>query len=66
MSDYVDLPLARHGHLALLPRILGLASTLSAYDATYAALAEALDADLMTADDRMARALSAHTELRLV
>jgi len=66
ISDYVDLPLARHGHLALLPRVLDLAPNLSAYDATYAALAEALSADLVTADERLGRALRAHTEVRLV
>lgn len=40
----------------LLGRIWELRGNMSAYDATYVALAEALDADLVTADGRLARA----------
>lgn len=56
LQDYLDLPLTRHGHTHLLPRILNLYPTLSAYDATYVALAEGLGATLVTADQRLARA----------
>lgn len=50
------LPLLRHGHQALLPRCLGLKHVLSPYDATYVALAEYLEAPLLTGDLRLARA----------
>lgn len=65
LRDYRDLPLIRHGHLGLLPRILELAANFSAYDAAYVALAERLEAELLTADDRLERAVRTHTDLRL-
>lgn len=63
LEDYRDLPLVRHGHLPLLGRALALRENLSAYDAVYVALAEGLDGSLLTADERLARAAEAHTEL---
>jgi predicted nucleic acid-binding protein len=64
LHDYVDLPLVRHGHQSLLERILGLRANFSAYDATYVALAELLSADLLTADEKLAHAVAAHTNIR--
>ena len=52
LADLVDLPLQRAPHVALLPRIWELRGNLSAYDASYVALAERLDATLLTADVR--------------
>ncbi len=48
------LDLERHGHEALLPRVWDLRENLTAYDAVYVALAEALDAPLLTRDQRLA------------
>jgi predicted nucleic acid-binding protein len=67
LADYIDLPLARHGHLALLGRMLALRSTFSACDASYVALAEGLDAVLLTADRRIGdslRAMGSSLEIR--
>ena len=50
------LPLCRWPHDRLLGRALALRDQLSAYDATYVALAERLGATLLTRDARMARA----------
>ena len=61
--DYLDLPLTQHGHAALMGRMLQLRANFSAYDATYVALAERLDAELLTADDTLVRAVRAHTAL---
>lgn len=52
----------------LLPRIWQLRDNLSAYDATNVALAEALDATLVTADSRLARVIvdTAYCQVELV
>lgn len=65
LADYRDLPLTRHGHLALLDRILELRANFSAYDAAYVALAERLGAPLVTTDAALARAVRRHLDLEL-
>ena len=52
----MQAPIQRYGHLALLERIWRLAANLTAYDASYVALAELLGADLLTIDKRLATA----------
>jgi predicted nucleic acid-binding protein len=49
------LPVTRHPGRILLPRIWALRENLTAYDAAYIALAEALSAPLLTCDGRLAR-----------
>lgn len=61
--DLEALPVARHGHANLLPRILDLRERLTAYDATYVALAEALDATLWTCDSGLAQTASSYVEV---
>ena len=56
MDDLADLALERYSHRVLLPRAWQLRSNLTAYDAAYVALAELLEAPLITADARLARA----------
>lgn len=56
LEDLADLPLDRYPHDVLLPRIWELRANLTAYDAAYVALAEALDAALLTCDGRLAAA----------
>lgn len=60
-----DMPLVRHPHAPLIPRIWELRDSVSAYDAAYIALAESLDARLITRDARLARTTghTAHVEL---
>jgi len=55
-GDLRALALTRYGHLGLLDRAWALRENLSAYDAVYVALSEALDVPLVTADARLARA----------
>lgn len=56
MTDLGRLPIDRHDHTGLRGRIWELRKNLSAYDAAYVALAESLDAPLVTVDARLARA----------
>ena len=66
LASYADLPLERGDHGPLLFRVLALRENFSAFDAVYVALAESRDAALVTADDRLARAVRAHLSLELV
>jgi predicted nucleic acid-binding protein len=56
LGDLRDLNLTRHAHEPLLERVWELRNNLSAYDAVYLALAETLDASLLTCDRRLAHA----------
>jgi predicted nucleic acid-binding protein len=60
LDDYLDLPIERHGHIALVPRLLELRANFSAYDATYVALVESMSGALITEDRRFARAVREH------
>jgi predicted nucleic acid-binding protein len=55
VEDLRSLDLERHGHEPLLERVWALRDNLSAYDAVYVALAEALECTLLTCDRRLAR-----------
>jgi predicted nucleic acid-binding protein len=56
IADLRALDLQRHAHEPLLDRVWQLRQHVSAYDAVYVALAEALDAVLVTCDGRLSRA----------
>ena len=66
LADLADFPLRRYPHDFLLPRIWDLRNNLSAYDAAYVALAEALDAVLLTRDKRLARPAGHYAQIELV
>jgi len=57
------LPLRRVPHLPLLARAWELRDNLSAYDASYVALAEALRTVLVTADGRIKRASGVNCQI---
>ena len=56
LADLAALPLRRAAHRPLLARCWELRDNLTVYDASYVALAEALDVTLLTGDGRLARA----------
>jgi predicted nucleic acid-binding protein len=66
LNDLADFPLRRYPHDFLLPRVWDLRHNLTAYDAIYVALAEALDATLLTRDRRLAAASGHHARVELV
>jgi predicted nucleic acid-binding protein len=63
--DFAELALVRYPHEPLSDRIWELRHNLTAYDATFVALAEALAVPLVTCDARLASAPGhrAHVEL---
>lgn len=66
LIDLADFPLQRYPHDFLLARIWDLRENLTAYDATYVALAEALEAILLTCDRRLASAPGARARVELI
>jgi predicted nucleic acid-binding protein len=66
LTDLADLPLRRYPHDFLLPRIWDLRNNLTAYDATYVALAEVLGAPLLTRDRRLASATGHGAQIELI
>lgn len=54
--DLVNLPITRYPHFVFLPRVWQLRHNLTAYDALYIALAERLNATLVTRDGRLSAA----------
>lgn len=55
VDDLVDLPVSRYDVTPFLRRSWELREQVSAYDAPYVVLAEALGATLITRDERLAR-----------
>ena len=66
LNDLNDFPLDRYPHDLFLPRVWELRHNLTAYDAVYVALAEALDAPLLTCDRRLAAASGHRARIELV
>jgi len=56
LSRLTAMRITRYPHASLIERIWELRHNLTAYDATYIALAETLEAPLVTTDARLARA----------
>lgn len=61
-----DLQIRYHSHGVMLNRVWELKDNLSAYDATYVALAERLRVPLLTADVRLARAPGSRCAVHLI
>ncbi|HEX6460132.1 MAG TPA: type II toxin-antitoxin system VapC family toxin [Thermoleophilaceae bacterium] len=65
LGDLAVLPLRRVPHQPLLHRVWELRDDLTAYDATYVALAEALETSLLTADEALSRSAGPQCEILL-
>jgi len=66
IDDLVALPLARFPPGALMTRAFELRANVTAYDAAYIALAEALDCTLLPGDARLARSPSTRFHIELM
>jgi predicted nucleic acid-binding protein len=66
LTDLADLPVQRYSHHFLLPRVWELRNNLTVYDAVYVALAEALNAPLLTRDRRLAAAADRYALVELI
>lgn len=66
LDDLADFQLRRYPHEWLLPRVWQLRNNLTAYDAVYVALAEALDAPLITRDQRLVAAPGHRAKVEVV
>jgi len=56
LSDFSNLAIERHDYRDLIWRVWKLRDALTVYDGVYLALAEALDAPLLTCDGKLSRA----------
>jgi predicted nucleic acid-binding protein len=63
VEDFRFLSVRRYPHVPLLERVWELRETVTASDAAFVALAEALDAPLVTTDLRLARAPGLRAQL---
>ncbi|MBA3865582.1 MAG: type II toxin-antitoxin system VapC family toxin [Solirubrobacterales bacterium] len=66
LGDLAVLPLRRVPHLPLLSRVWELRDNLTAFDAAYIALAEALDVLLLTADGPLAGATGVRCQVEVL
>ena len=62
----VAFPMERYSHEPLMRRVWELRDNLTAYDAAYVALAEALRAPLLTCDSKLAAAPGTKARIELV
>jgi predicted nucleic acid-binding protein len=66
LLDYADLFIERASHQPLLGRIWQLRESMTAYDGAYVALAEALDAPVVTCDEKLARSHGHRASIELI
>jgi len=66
LADLALMPFKRVSHVLLLSRIWDLRENLTPYDASYVAVAEIMEATLITADARLARAPGIRCEVQVL
>jgi predicted nucleic acid-binding protein len=66
LEDLAGLVIVRHVHGILLMRIWQLREAVSAYDGAYLAVAEALNAPLLTCDGKLARSHGHRVQVEVV
>lgn len=66
VNDLAQFEASRYSSRMLIPRAMQLRENLSLYDATYVALAEALECVLLTRDRRIAAAPGIHCAVQVI
>jgi predicted nucleic acid-binding protein len=66
IADLTALDLHRHAHLDLVGRAWKLRENITAYDGMYVALAEALDAPIVTCDGPLANAPGHRADIEVI
>jgi predicted nucleic acid-binding protein len=66
LDDHAALHIKRADHEDMLERLWELRESVTAYDATYVALAEALDAPLITCDSKLTRSHGHRATVELI
>ncbi len=66
IADLADFDLHRHSHVDLLTRAWKLRENVTAYDAVYIALGEALDAPIVTCDTALANAPGQRAHIEVI
>lgn len=66
LEDLASARIARYPHYHLLPRIWQLRHNLTAYDAAYVALAERLNATLITRDRKLSNASGHQARIEVI
>jgi predicted nucleic acid-binding protein len=66
IDDLEDLTIDRYPTLRFMRRAYGLRNNVTAYDAVYVALAETLECELLTADQKLAKAVGPRCPIRLL
>lgn len=66
LEDLSALRITRYPHVALRERMWDLRDNLTAYDAAFVALSEALEVPLVTLDRRLARASGHHAAIEVL
>ncbi len=66
LQTLLALPITRHGHDSLLPRMWALRHNLTAYDSAFVALSESLNAPLLTCDRRLSAAPGHFATIELI
>jgi len=66
LDDLIALPIVRYPHAPLLARAFALRENATVYDALYLALAEGLDAPLLTRDAALAQIPGAKAQVEVI
>ena len=66
LEELEQLDISLHDHMLLIQRVWELRENMTSYDGMYVALAELLEAPLLTSDAKLARSPGTHADIELL